>query len=248
MGVLEGNIEYAIAIAEARNDLPYGYGGCWQRLNIMATTDCSGIVTHMLDALLHGAEMTWSRHGISTEAYRYVGPPGARGPFGTIKVARPRDIPDDAILRIGLHHGPGGGANSHMACTLQGRNIESAGGGKGQHIGPPAWGYNNPYFHDWFYLPGPLTPASAYPDGLVFLQLGSRGRKALVMQRRLNTINPVMSRLEEDGEFGMQTERAVMEFQQRTGLVIDGIAGPATLTQLALPVRFDDPRWDQDEQ
>lgn len=238
-------MDYALAIAEARDDMPYGYGGCWQRFNVRVTTDCSGIVTHMLDALLHGAEMAWSRHGISTETYRYVGGPGSKGPFGTIRVAHPRDIPDDAILRIGLHHGPGGGANSHMACTLKGKNIESAGGGKGQNVGAPSWGYDNPYFHDWFYLPGPLTPAPAQPEELVFLQLGAKGKMVVVMQKRLNKINPVVSKLEEDGDFGAQTERSVIEFQQRTGLVADGIAGPATLTQLELPVKVGDPKWDE---
>lgn len=242
MSVLERNIDYAFAIARARDNLPYGYGGCWKRFDISATTDCSGIVTHVLDALLHGAEMAWSRHGISTEAYRVV-PPGAKGPFGTLRAKRPGDIPGDAILRIGLVHG-GGGPFSHMACTLKDVAIESAGGYRGQQVGGPARGFNDPLFKDWFYLPGPLQPVGAYPEEVVFLQLGARGKKVLVMQKKLNKDYPLISALEEDGDFGAQTERVVMDFQRRSGLVADGIAGPATLGKLELPVLVNDPKWD----
>jgi peptidoglycan hydrolase-like protein with peptidoglycan-binding domain len=110
-----------------------------------------------------------------------------------------------------------------MACTLGKTNIESAGGGKGQQVGPPAWGYDNPYFHDWFYLPGPITPAGVRPGEIVFLRLGSIGEMVLIMQKVLNKDYSVFSHLEEDGDFGAQTECAVMEFQHVMGLVVDGI-------------------------
>ena len=102
MAVVQRNVDFAFSIARPRDNKPYRYGGVWVRDNVWRTTDCSGIVTHILDALVNGNRMTWSRHGLSTEAYRYVGGPGSRGPFGTIKVARPGEIPGDATLRIGL--------------------------------------------------------------------------------------------------------------------------------------------------
>jgi hypothetical protein len=250
MPVLKRNVEYAFEIATARDNKPYGYGGVWKPDNVWATTDCSGIVTHILDALLHGNRMAWSRHGLSTEAYRYVGGPGSHGPFGTIRVRRPHDIPDHAALRIGLVHGPGGGSNSHMACTLEGTAIESS-GTHGQRIGPPARGYDHPLFNDWFYLPGPITdedgtpgsPLTPYPSAVVFLRLGSTGNKVRVLQNRLNRDYPLYANLVVDGQFGPQTEMVVMEFQRRSGLVVDGIAGPATLTLLGLPPNDDDAGW-----
>ena len=252
MPVLKRNVEYALEIATARDNKPYRFGGVWRPNNVWATTDCSGIVTHILDALLHGNRMAWSRHGLSTEAYRYVGGPGSSGPFGTIRVRRPRDIPDHAALRIGLVHGPGGGTNSHMACTLEGTAIESS-GTHGQQVGPPARGYDHRLFNDWFYLPGPITddigtpvgPRPPYPPATVFLRLGSTGTKVRALQTRLNRDYPLYSNLEVDGEFGPQTEMVVMEFQRRSGLVVDGIAGPATLTLLGLPSAAADPRWDK---
>lgn len=245
------NAQYAMTIAKRRDFKPYGYGGVWVANNVNRTTDCSGIVTHMLDALTRGeAGMRWSRLGLSTEAYRYCGGNennprrgGAVGPFGTIRVVRPQDIPGDAALRIGLHHGPGGGAASHMACTLAGVAIESS-GSYGQRVGGPARGYNHPYFHDWFYLPGPIQgggpvtvpPVVAQPPGILYLSIGSTGPAVLRLQQRLNRDYPLYSDLEEDGEYGPATAGVVMIFQRRAGLTVDGVAGPATHAALGLPV------------
>lgn len=241
MPVLQRHVDFAFSIALARDNKPYGYGGVWRPDDVWATTDCSGIVTHMLDALLNGNRMRWSRHGLSTEAYRYVGGSGSKGPFGTIRVGSPGAIPEDAALSIGLKHGPGGGRNSHMACTLAGRAIESS-GTNGQQVGPPARGFNHSMFRDWFYLPGPIITddettngSGPYPPELVFLQLGSTGPKVRALQKVLNKNYPLYSELEVDGVFGPQTELVVKEFQRRSGLVVDGIAGPATLTLLGLP-------------
>ncbi|ACI06243.1 endolysin [Mycobacterium phage Brujita] len=249
MPILRANVDYWWSIAKPRNRKPYGYGGVWVKNDVNRTTDCSGIVTHVLDALVNGEKMSWSRHGLSTEAYRYVGGPGSRGPFGTIRVAKPGDIPADAALRIGLMHGPGGGANSHMACTLEGVAIESRGGtvasGGGQWIGGSARHYNNPLFHDWFYLPGPIvgsgtsTPATPTAPGAVYLgrdcsRYECTGERVKALQARLNRDYPAYSDLDEDGEFGPLTEQVVREFQRRSGLLDDGIAGPATLAALGL--------------
>lgn len=242
MPVLKANADYAMSIARARDKRDYGYGGVWVRNDVSRTTDCSGIVTHMLDALTMGqAGMRWSRLGISTESYRYVGGPGSRGPFGTIRVARPGDIPADAALRIGLMHGPGGGANSHMACTLNGVAIESS-GSYGQRVGGPARGYNHPIFHDWFYLPGPIsgtgtsTPPEPHAPGSVYLGIDEEnvGPRVLLLQQRLNRDYPAYSQLDEDGEYGPATAAVISEFQARSNLTIDGVAGPATLAALGL--------------
>ena len=245
MPILRANVDYALQIARARDRKDYGYGGVWVRDNVNRTTDCSGIVTHMLDALTRGEQgMRWSRLGLSTEAYRYVGGPGSRGPFDTIRVGNPNDIPLDAALRIGLQHGPGGGANSHMACTLEGLAIESS-GSYGQRVGGPARGYNHPLFHDWFYLPGPIVgvgaplppPPDAHAPGAIYLGINHEnvGPRVLALQQVLNRDYPAYSELDEDGEFGPLTEAVVMEFQRRSALTPDGVAGPAVLAALGLP-------------
>lgn len=243
MAILQTNVDYAFSICRPRHNKAYGYGGVWVRNDVNRTTDCSGIVTHVLDACVNGERMTWSRHGLSTEAYRYVGGPGSRGPFGTIRVARPGDIPSTAVVRIGLQHGPGGGANSHMACTVNGVNIESS-GSFGQQIGGRARGYDHSMFNDWFYLPGPIGGGSATPNppqapGAVYLgrdcsRYECKGARVLALQTRLNRDFELYSALTLDGEFGPNTEAVVREFQMRSNLTIDGVAGPAVLAAIGL--------------
>jgi len=58
--------------------------------------------------------LKWSRHGISTESYRYVGGPGSRGPFGWLphcqscsqrRRRRPRTRMDQSMeLTVRLDH------------------------------------------------------------------------------------------------------------------------------------------------
>ena len=60
------------------------------------------------------------------------------------------------------------------------------------------------------------------------------GAAVLRLQRRLNHQYPAGPDLAEDGEYGPRTEGAVREVQRRVGLLVDGIAGPATLEALGL--------------
>jgi peptidoglycan hydrolase-like protein with peptidoglycan-binding domain len=88
---------------------------------------------------------------------------------------------------------------------------------------------------------GPGTAASACcPDKLPEplpdpLHRGGSGGAAVVrLQRRLNHQYPTGPDVAEDGEYGPATEAAVRSFQRRAGLLVDGIAGPATLEALGL--------------
>jgi len=63
------------------------------------------------------------------------------------------------------------------------------------------------------------------------LMLGSKGQAVRDLQAALNRSG---AELYVDGDFGPVTEAAVIEFQRRVGLVVDGIAG--SKTQLALAV------------
>lgn len=65
------------------------------------------------------------------------------------------------------------------------------------------------------------------------LTLGSRGARVLTLQRGLNRVFPLYSKLVEDGIYGPLTRAVVIEFQRRSNITIDGIVGPQTLAQLA---------------
>lgn len=70
--------------------------------------------------------------------------------------------------------------------------------------------------------------------GSALLRLGSTGAAVRSLQDRLNRDYPRYSQLVTDGMFGNATRAVVLEFQRRAGLVVDGIAGPATLARLGL--------------
>lgn len=66
------------------------------------------------------------------------------------------------------------------------------------------------------------------------LRRGDRGKDVSALQQKLNTHG---YGLVVDGDFGRQTEQAVVAFQRRSGLVVDGIAGPKTFALLQGEVR-----------
>lgn len=156
MAIVRQSVDYAKKIAQTRVGNEYSYGGVWSRTNANQGTDCSGLCVHILDAAVNGSAMKWSRHGLSTESWRPV-EVGQVGPFGTICVADPSEFPADAIVKIALHHGPGGGVNSHMWCEIDGVRHESQ-GTLGHVTGSQARSvYDIGYANDWHYLPGPAV-------------------------------------------------------------------------------------------
>lgn len=171
MTLTRANVDWIKARFRERVGNGYVYGGIWSPRDTRYGCDCSALAAHVLNGVLDGPDMTWQRtegrHGgqwITTESWRPI-EVGQRGPFGTITVARPQDIPADAAVKIALHHGPGGGANSHMWLECDGVRMESA-GSKGCVTAPEAWPIDHSYGNDWAYLPGPIgAAATARPEG-----------------------------------------------------------------------------------
>lgn len=160
-GVSRANVDFAKRILANRVGNDYVYGGNWSATNTKVGTDCSGLVVSICDAVRNGTRMAWSRHGMSTESWRpiEVGQTGTR--FNTICVGHPSQFPADAAVKIAIHHGPGGGANSHMWCEVDGMRGESN-GSDGCVTGNKAMSvYDTNYANDWHYLPGPILGGAA---------------------------------------------------------------------------------------
>lgn len=155
MTVTRANVETAKAFIRARLGNPYVYGGALSATNVSQGTDCSEVCQTVLEHALGRYTPGRQAEGATTESYRYI-PIGQPGPFGTIGVARPQDIPANAAVKLAFHHGPGGGANSHMWCEIDGMRVES-GGSKGLVTAPSALAIDNPYATAWAYLPGPIV-------------------------------------------------------------------------------------------
>lgn len=160
MAVTRANVEASKAFIRARLGNPYVYGGALS-LNVKQGTDCSEVWQSALEMAFGRWRQGRQSEGATTESYRYI-PVGGVGPFGTIRVARPQDIPANAAAKLAFHHGPGGGANSHMWGELDGMRIESA-GSKGLVTAPSAWAIDNPYANAWAYLPGPILEDGTPP-------------------------------------------------------------------------------------
>lgn len=232
MTVTRANVEATKAYIRARLGDTYVYGGALSPTNVKQGTDCSEAVQTVCEMTLGRYVPGRQAEGATTESYRYIDI-GAAGPFGTIRVARPQDIPGNAAVKIALHHGPGGGANSHMWCEIDGMRVES-GGSKGLVTQPSALAIDNPYATAWCYLPGPIvedgTPVA--PEVVIlgrnYEAYGDRVRQLQV------ALNVAGAGLDADGEFGPRTEQAVMAYQRGHGLEVDGVAGPVTLSALGL--------------
>jgi N-acetyl-anhydromuramyl-L-alanine amidase AmpD len=84
--------------------------------------------------------------------------------------------------------------------------------------------------------PRPPVPVGEYAE--ILLYRGSHGPQVAELQRRLKGAYAAYAGdLVIDGVFGVQTERAVREFQRRFGgLKVDGIVGPATAVALRLDI------------
>ncbi|WP_237075618.1 glycoside hydrolase family 25 domain-containing protein [Mycobacteroides abscessus] len=177
MNVTRRDVENAKNLVRERLGARYVFGGMFDPNNLRQGTDCSGVWQDVLATAL--GRLIWGREaeGATTESYRpkTMGgqiPIGGTGPFGTIVVSRPQDIPADAVAKLAFHHGPGGGANSHMWGELDGMRIESA-SSKGLVTGATAWPIDHTYANAWAYLPGPIdedgeTPSSAEPPDTLY--------------------------------------------------------------------------------
>jgi len=73
-----------------------------------------------------------------------------------------------------------------------------------------------------------LIPQLAYAASI--LKKGSRGSQVIDLQNRLIKLGYLSGKA--DGIYGPLTEQAVKKFQKDHGLIVDGIAGPKTLSSL----------------
>lgn len=231
--------------AQARQGLPYAYGGSFST-NPRDSTDCSGLVFSGA-AILHGLS-PYRRYG-STETARLARMNGVAAPCGILP-ANGKNIPSDAVMRIGFQHG-GGGTNSHTACSffIDGRqyNWESRGWPGvllNSHNGQSARAWNDSLFHDFWYYPGPVDGAPFDPNAFPlpqgegwFYYYGpydgpeeSISGRAGEPQAWIDGLRRWQERVgvPADGLYGERTRLKAIELQIPAGLLPDGKIGPQT--------------------
>ncbi|OBC11448.1 hypothetical protein A5784_35220 [Mycobacterium sp. 852013-50091_SCH5140682] len=159
-------------LARARAGLSYDFGGAFTR-DPRDSTDCSGLV--LQTAAWYGGRTDWpgNRYG-STESFRLDYKIVYDLGFKRMPPGGPAALPFKPVMLVGLQHG-GGGEYSHTACTLMTMDIpggpvvmsergvdwESHGNVNGVGVslydGARAW--NDPLFHDFWYLDAKLEDA-----------------------------------------------------------------------------------------
>jgi peptidoglycan hydrolase-like protein with peptidoglycan-binding domain len=112
----------------------------------------------------------------------------------------------------------------------------------GVHVNPATW-YANHGARLGMSTVGNLTAPKATPSGTGHvLQLGSSGTMVKALQSGLRRVFPAYRYaiplyrrrlIRVDGKFGSETEAWVREFQERTGITVDGKVGPQTTRELA---------------
>lgn len=228
------------AFCRARNGNRYGYGEAFTT-NPKDSTDCSGLVLQTGAILAGRTDWPGNRYG-STESFRLDHATVYNIGFKRLPRGGVRELGFQPIMLVGLQHG-GGGVYSHTACTLfyadkpggeikpsaRGIDWESRGGTPGVRYYDGARAWNDPLFHDFWYLDARLDLAAANPDNYTFL--GDVGERVRKVQAFLNTL--ISAGLTVDGEYGPLTQAAVAAFQRRENVVGDGSAvGPKTLAAL----------------
>jgi hypothetical protein len=103
-----------------------------------------------------------------------------------------------------------------------------------QHVHISVKDKPNYYDDDSPWGKGPMPPVTrpppTAPPNMPVLRRGSQGPAVEMLQRELNAAGYT---LRVDGDFGPNTEKAVLAFQYRSNLVVDGIVGPYTWQALA---------------
>ncbi|AHJ86462.1 endolysin [Mycobacterium phage 20ES] len=163
-------------MARARNGLPYAYGGAFTN-DPKRSTDCSGLVLQTAAWYMGRTDWVGNRYG-STESFRLDHKIVYDLGFRRMPPGGPAALPFKPVMLVGLMHG-GGGENSHTACTLMTMDIpggpvkmsdrgvdwESHGNrnGVGVDLYDNARAWNDPLFHDFWYLDAKLEDAPAAP-------------------------------------------------------------------------------------
>lgn len=106
-----------------------------------------------------------------------------------------------------------------------------------------ARGYNGPNYRKFKYdeqLAKQYAKFSGSPSSTTMLRLGSQGKRVRELQALLVRAGYPMN---VDGDFGPSTKAALERFQKKSGLTVDGVAGPQTMRILTqyLQTPEDDP-------
>lgn len=137
----------------------YEYGGTFDPYNFGVGADCSGLCGIVLGAALYGTGMEWGRL-FSTETFP--------GPLPGFRQTTQSDlITGDYPIKVMIYHG-GGGPNSHMACQIDGWDMESNGSFGVCTVKPEITGISSTLWNDWWVFDGPIVEDTTWRQPMSF--------------------------------------------------------------------------------
>lgn len=135
----------------------YQYAGTFDPFNFGISADCSGLCGIVIGAALYGTGMSWGRK-FTTESFP--------GPFGGFRRTTQADLVNGNYpIKVMIHHG-GGGPYSHMACIIDGWNMES--NGTYGVCTKPGQVTNMSYWNDWWVFDGPIIEDTSWRQSMSY--------------------------------------------------------------------------------
>ena len=149
----------------------------------------------------------------------------ARGTIGNMP-----DLPGVVLFR------QGGGRMQHTGLYIGGgRVVEAAGHKKGVIQSAMPGGWTHWAAPSGMYSADEIVTAGGYAEGgdkiMRTLRRGATGADVTTLQNALVSSGQIVA---VDGKFGVQTQNAVIAFQQANGLNADGVCGPKTWAALGI--------------
>lgn len=199
------------------------YGSKWIGHEV---ADCSGLIKWALNKLglkgiYHGSNSQFSRNCIKTG-----------------KIEKGTKIPIGALIFTGDES-----SHNHVGVLTSEKTVTEANGAvKGvihTSLSNKKWTY-------WGLVRGidySVEPEKApIPDEVMIpvyaeitlptLRKGAKGEAVVTLQKMLMNAGESLPKYGADGDFGSETLKAVKNYQQKNGLVVDGIVGPKTWNSL----------------
>jgi hypothetical protein len=131
----------------------YEYGGTFDPYDFGVGADCSGLCGIVIAAALNGPAMKWQRY-FSTETF-----PNGFSNFQ--QVNQHTCLTSSSPIKVAICHG-GGGPNSHMACQIDGWDMESNGDYGVCSVPPDITGLASSYWNDWWTYTGTINEDTDY--------------------------------------------------------------------------------------
>lgn len=88
------------------------------------------------------------------------------------------------------------------------------------------WGTNTEIAYQRYRSKGNTSTSVTIPDGNPLTRKGHTGTRVRQLQQALIKSGEKLTKYQDDGSFGTETQNALKSFQRKAGITVDGVYGP----------------------